>query len=105
MSHVCAVFNLHGRALLAARQSAPDKHRGDVRVASRGQESVSVASRVCNPPDKAMYQLRPAVTFQVKQLRPRLLRVSVSVASRGQFSGITVVYQAAEEKPNDSSVE
>jgi hypothetical protein len=35
----------------------------------------------------------------------RLLRVRVSVASRGQFSGITVVWQAAEEKPNGSSVE
>jgi hypothetical protein len=38
---------------------------GDVQVASRGQESVSVASQIVSPPDKAMYQLRPAVTFQV----------------------------------------
>lgn len=26
MSHVYAVFNIHGRTLLAACQSAPDKH-------------------------------------------------------------------------------
>jgi hypothetical protein len=39
------------------------------------------------------------------QLRPRLLRVRVLVASRGQFSGITAVYQAAEEKSNGCSVE
>ena len=38
-------------------------------------------------------------------LRPKLLRVRVLVASRGQFSGITFVYQAAENKPNGSSVE
>jgi hypothetical protein len=44
---------------------------GDVRVASRGQESVSVASRVVSPPpppDKAMYQLRPELwTPQIRQ--------------------------------------
>ena len=54
------------------------------------------------------YWLRPAVTFQIKeayQLRPTLLTVRVLVESRDQFAGMTFVYQAAEDKPNDSSVE
>jgi hypothetical protein len=41
-----------------------------------------------------VYKLRPAVTFQmtrVYQVRHRLLRVRVLFASRGQFSGMTVV--------------
>jgi hypothetical protein len=53
---------------------------GEIRVASRGQKIVRVASRVVNPTVKGMYELRP-----------RLLRVRVRVASRGQFSGIKVV--------------
>ena len=32
-------------------------------------------------------------------LRPSLLRVSVIVASSDQLSGVTVVYQVAEENP------
>jgi hypothetical protein len=39
------------------------------------------------------------------QVCPRLLRVTVLVASGGQFSGITVVYQAAEDEPKGCSVE
>jgi hypothetical protein len=56
---------------------------------------------------RGVYQLSPAVTLQITdvyQLRPRLLRVSVLAASRGQFSGITFVYQAA-DKPNSFTVE
>jgi len=44
-----------------------------------------------------VYRLRPAINFQITavyQLRPRLLRVRTLVASRGQFSGITVVNQS-----------
>ena len=43
--------------------------------------------------------MRPAVTFQKKAvylLRPGLFRFRVLVASRGHFSGITVVYQGLE---------
>jgi len=34
-----------------------------------------------------------------------VLKVRVLVASRGQFSDIAVVYQAAEDKPNTTSAE
>ena len=44
-------------------------------------------------------------TMDVYKLRPRLLRFRVLVASRFQFQLIRVVYQAAEDKPNGSSVE
>jgi hypothetical protein len=49
-----------------------------------------------------VYYLRPAVSFQIRalyQLRFRLLRVRVLVASRGQFSDkgrVSVAFQAAE---------
>lgn len=45
----------------------------------------------------------PRVTFQIKvvyQLGPRLPKDRVLIASCGQFSGITVVQQAAEGKRN-----
>ena len=52
--------------------------------------------------------MRSMVTLQITvvyQSRHRLLRVRVSIASRVQFSGITVVYRAVEEKLNCSSVD
>jgi hypothetical protein len=55
-----------------------------------------------------VYELRPAVTFPITavcQLRPRLLRVRVLVASRGQLSDIKIVYQATGDEPNGFSVE
>jgi hypothetical protein len=54
-----------------------------------------------------VYYLRLSVTFQIKGvciLPPRLLRVRVWVAPRGHISGIIFVYQAAEDKPNGTSV-
>jgi len=54
------------------------------------------------------YWLRPAVILQIKdayQLRPTLLRVRVLDEPRDQFAGMIFVYQAAEEKTNDPSVE
>jgi hypothetical protein len=39
------------------------------------------------------------------QLHPTLLRVGVLIASHCQLSDITVVYQAAKDEPNGSSVE
>ena len=50
----------------------------------------------------AVYYLLPAVTVQ---MRPGLLRVRLFVAPRLQFSGITVVNQAAEGKPKSSNVQ
>jgi hypothetical protein len=41
----------------------------------------------------------------VYQLLPRLLRLRVLVSSRNKFSGITVVYNAAEKKSKDCSLE
>jgi hypothetical protein len=48
------------------------------------------------------------VSFQITavyQLHPMLLKVRVLLASRGQLSDITIVYQAIEDKPNGFSVE
>jgi hypothetical protein len=55
-----------------------------------------------------VYYLLPAVTFQITaayELRPSLLSVRVLVAFRGQFSGITVLCQAAEDKPKGNTAE
>ena len=54
-----------------------------------------------------VYQLRPAVSFQITavyQLCPRLLRIRVLAAPRGHLSGVTFTYQATEDEPIGSRV-
>ena len=49
--------------------------------------------------------LLPTVSFQktaVLSAASQLLTVRITVAPSGQFSGITAVYQANENEPNDS---
>ena len=52
---------------------------GEVRAASRGQEIVSVASRVVNPKHD---ELRPAVSKELYQLRPKVSASCVFAVSR-----------------------
>jgi hypothetical protein len=77
-------FHLQGKIpnVYDKDNNIPGRHemKGQIRVASRGQKIVRVASRVVNPTVKGM-----------NELCCRLLRARVRVASRGQFSSIKVV--------------